>query len=63
MTRLTIACIIALAAAVVATTCAYVLKAKEPSPAVIGALAGMLATLVMNGVAAIIKRNAGDEPA
>lgn len=58
MARLTIFVVCLLSAAVVATAC-YV-AIHKPDAAVIGALGGVLLTLVVKGAVAIINRNSGD---
>lgn len=57
MTRLTILLTIGLSAVVVGSTCAYLFVAKEPNPAVIGAMGAVLVTLVVKCVVAITNRN------
>lgn len=59
MARLTVLIACLLSAAVVATVC-YV-AIHKPDAAVIGALGGVLLTLVAKGAVAIINRNSGDE--
>lgn len=59
MTRLTILIVCVLSSAVVATVC-YV-AVRKPDAAVIGALGGVLLTLVAKGAVAIINRNSGDD--
>lgn len=57
MTRLTIAVLLTLTSIVVGVLCWYVLHAQTLSAAVIGALAGVVSALVLNGAVAIINRN------
>lgn len=59
MTRLAIAVLLVLTAAVVAATCWYVVKGT-PNAAVLGALAGVIGALVVNGIVAIAKRSGGE---
>jgi hypothetical protein len=60
MTRLAIAALLVLTAAVVGCTCWYLVK-RTPDAAVLGALAAIIGALVLNGIVAIAKRN-GAEP-
>jgi membrane protein YdbS with pleckstrin-like domain len=62
MSRLAIATLLFLAAAIVGVTCWYVVRG-QPNAAVLGALATILAALVVNGSVAIIKRNGGSDAA
>ncbi|HEX7019005.1 MAG TPA: hypothetical protein VF159_03275 [Gemmatimonadaceae bacterium] len=59
MTRLIIFLLTLAVLAVVTTICIYVLGSK-PSAAVLGALAGVLGALVVNGIVAIVKRGGED---
>lgn len=59
MTRLAIAVLLLLTAAIVAVTCWYVVRGK-PEAAILAALAGIIGALVLNGVVAIAKRNGGE---
>lgn len=59
MTRLAIAVLLALTAAIVGVTCWYVVK-QSPDAAVLAALAGIIGALVVNGIVAIAKRNGGE---
>ena len=47
--------------AVVGTVCVYVLRTKAPEAAVIGALTSVLGALVLKGIVAIIRKDAGVE--
>lgn len=60
MSRLAIAGLLTLAAPVVVTACVYTLRSPKPDATVLGALAGILAALVLNGVVALAKRGGGD---
>ena len=59
MTRLTIFALVLCIAAVVATTCVYVLHSAKPDAAIVGGLAGVLGALVLKGIVAIIRKDAG----
>lgn len=67
MTRLTILVLLLLTGAIVGVTCWYVVKGtpkgSAPDAAVLGALAGIIGALVLNGVVAIVKRHGGDDAA
>lgn len=60
MTRLAIGVLLGCVSVVVLTTCWYVVK-RTPDAAVLGALAGIIGALVLNGIVAIAKRHGGDE--
>lgn len=59
MARLAILILSILTAAVVAVICIYALR-PSPDAEVVGALAGVLAALVLNGIVALAKRGSGE---
>lgn len=63
MTRLVILILSVLTALVVGTVCWYVLRRPAPDAAIVGALAGVIGALVLNGVVAIAKRGGVDDAA
>lgn len=56
-TRLVMVGLLGLAGCVTLTLCAYVLFVPSPSASIAGYLTGALATLVVNGAVAIVKRS------
>lgn len=56
-TRLVMVGLLALSTCVTLTLCAYVLFIPEPVTGVVASLTGALATLVVNGAVAIIRRS------
>lgn len=60
MTRLIIFWLGILTSAVVGAAVWYVVRRPDPSAAVLGALAGIIAALVANGIVAIVKRSGGE---
>jgi hypothetical protein len=60
MTRLAIGVLLVLTSLVVIATCWYVVKGA-PNAGVVGALAGVIGALVLNGIVAIAKRGHAEE--